>query len=377
MPRKKQVGNGAGSVYPRKNKDGKITGYVGAYHDLAGKRRYVSARNKTDCRERLRKAMGDADQGVVYNSGSTTVGAYLDRWLTDSVKDTVRQRTFERYEQIARVHLKPGLGRIKLRALTPAHVRGLYKDKLLTLSPRTVNYIHVTLHKALKDAVSDGLVPRNVCDAVKSPRPGKKEVTPLSQDQARSLLAAARSDRLEALYTVALHCGLRQGELLGLKWEDVDLNAGKLSIRRTLSETREGFKYEPPKSGKGRSVKLSQRATEALRSHRKRQLEEQTGSVEERFRGLVFTTTNGTPYTCTNLLAQRFRPLLKRAGLPAATRFHDLRHTCATMLLKMGQHPKYVQELLGHASISITLDTYSHVIEGMGDGLADAMDGAL
>ena len=162
-----------------------------------------------------------------------------------------------------------------------------------------------------------------------------------------------------------------------MKWEDVDLTVGKLSVRRTLSDTRDGWKFEQPKSGRGRSVKLSQRATEALRRHRKRQLEERTGHVEERFKGLVFVTTNGTPYTCTNLLSQRFRPLLKRAGLPAATRFHDLRHTCATMLLKMGQHPKYVQELLGHASISITLDTYSHVIEGMGDGLADAMDGAL
>jgi len=162
-----------------------------------------------------------------------------------------------------------------------------------------------------------------------------------------------------------------------LKSEDVYLNTGTLCVRRTLSDIRDGFDFEQPKSGKGRSVKLTHRAIEALRSHRKRQLEEQTGEVEERFKGLVFTTTNGTPYTCTNLLSQRFRPLLMIADLPAATRFHDLRHTCATMLLKMGQHPKYVQELLGHASISISLDTYSHAIEGMGDGLADAMDGAL
>ena len=376
MAKVKQQGNGSGSVYPRMNKDGKVIGYLGAYHDPQGKRRTVSAKNKTDCRNMLRAAMGDADKGLVYNAGTTTVGQYLDRWLTDSVRDTVRQRAFERYEQIVRVHIKPELGRIRLKALTPAHVRGLYKDKLLTRSPRTVNYIHVTLHKALKDAVSDGLVPRNVCDAVKSPRPAKKEIRPLTQDQARSLLAAASGGRLEALYTVALHCGLRQGELLGLKWEDADLITGTLSVRRTLSDTREGFKFEQPKSGKGRSVKLSQRATEALRSHRKRQLE-QTGEVEERFKGLVFTTTNGTPYTCTNLLSQRFRPLLKRAGLPAATRFHDLRHTCATVLLIAGKHPKYVQELLGHASISITLDTYSHVIEGMEGGLADAMDDAL
>jgi integrase len=129
--------------------------------------------------------------------------------------------------------------------------------------------------------------------------------------------------------------------------------------------------------GKGRSAKLSREATEALTSHGKRQLEEQTGEAEERFTGLVFTTTNGTPYTRTNLPSQGFRFLLKRAGLPAATRFHDLRHTCATKLLKMGQHPRYVQELLGHASIRITLGTCSDVIEGMGDGLADAMDDAL
>lgn len=378
MAKKKQVGNGAGTVYPRKNKEGKTIGYIGAYHDLQGKRRYVSDKSKTECRNKLRAAMGDADKGLVYNAGTTTVAEYLDRWLTDSVKGTVRQRTYERYEQLVRVHLKPGLGRQQLKTLTPAHVRSLYKDRLAGgLSPRTINYIHVTLHKALKDAVSDGLIPRNVCDAVKSPRPGKTEVTPLTQDQARSLLSAANGDRLEALYTVALHCGLRQGELLGLKWEDVDLAAGRLSVRRTLSDTRDGWKFEQPKSGRGRAVKLSQRATDALRSHRKRQLDERTGAVEERFTGLVFITGTGTPYTCTNLLSQRFRPLLKRAGLPAATRFHDLRHTCATMLLKMGQHPKYVQELLGHASIGITLDTYSHVIEGMGDGLADAMDGAL
>ena len=248
---------------------------------------------------------------------------------------------------------------------------------MLTRSPRTVNYIRVTLHKVLKGAVLDGLIPRNVCDAVKPSRPCKKEIKPLSQDQARSLPWAAKGDRLEALYAIALHCGIRQKELLGLKWEDVDPNTGKPSVRRTLSETLTGWKFEQPKSGKGRSVKLSQKAAAALRSHRKRRLKEPAPRPEERFKGLVFATSDCTPYSCTNLLSQRFRPLLERAGLPAATRFHDLRHTCATILLMMGQHPKYVQELLGHASISITLDTYSHVIESMGDGLADASDGAL
>ena len=212
-----------------------------------------------------------------------------------------------------------------------------------------------------------------------APRPGKKEIKPLTQDQARSLLSTAEGDRLEALYVVALHCGLRQGELLGLKWEDVDLSAGRLSVRRTLSETRQqGFKFEQPKSGRGRSIRLSQRALETLRSHRKRQLEAGfRGDVEERFSGLVFPTRNGTPISCTNLLSQQFRPLLKRAGLPTETRFHDLRHTCATIHLTKGTHPKVVQEKLGHANISITLDTYSHVIESLTNDAADTMDEAL
>ena len=241
-------------------------------------------------------------------------------------------------------------------------------------------YIHTTLHKALSQALSDGLVPRNAA-AVKAPRPARPEIRPLSPDQARELIATAHEagDRFEALYVLALHCGLREGELLGLRWDDVDLTdtTATLQVRRTLSETRTGHKFEKPKNGKGRSVKCSQKATEALRSHRALQNEERlrVGSLWQD-NGLVFPTTTGTTMSCTNLLGRHFKPLLKRAELPAI-RLHDLRHTCATILLMAGKHPKYVQELLGHASISITLDTFSHVIEGMDGGLADAMDEAL
>ena len=242
-----------------------------------------------------------------------------------------------------------------------------------------MNYIHVTLHKALNDAVSDGLVPKNVASAVKSPRSEKPEVHPLTREQARILLegASKEDDRFEALYVVALHCGLREGELLGLKWEDVGLVARTLAVRRTLSETRTGHKFELTKNGKGRSVKLSQGAVEALKSHRARQNEERlkAGSLWQDH-DLVFPTTIGTTMSGTNLTGRHFKPLLKKAGLPAI-RLHDLGHTCATILLMVGKHPKFVQELLGHASINITLDTYSHVIEGMDGGLADAMDEAL
>jgi integrase len=337
----------------------------------------VSAKKKGDAERALRQAMADADRGLVFDAGTLTVEEYLDRWLKDSVRDTVRQRTFERYESIVRVHIKPAFGRAKLKALTPNHARGLYREKLDSgLAPRTVNYIHTTLHKALKDAVSDGLVPRNAA-SVKAPRPEKPEIHPLTREQARMFLDAARSDRFEALYVVAIHCGLREGELLGLKWEDVDLETGTLHVRRTLSETRTGHIFEKPKNGKGRSVKLSRKAVEALRAYRKRQNEERLGlGTLWQDNDLVFPTTTGTTMSCTNLLGRYFKPLLKKAVLPAI-RLHDLRHTCATILLMAGKHPKYVQELLGHASISITLDTYSHVIEGMDGGLADAMDEAL
>jgi integrase len=156
-------------------------------------------------------------------------------------------------------HIKPALGRVRLDSLTPNHVRRLYRQKLDSgLAPRTVNYIHVTLHKALKDAVSDALIPRNAA-SVRAPRPEKPEIHPLSPDQARKLIATAREteDRFEALYVLALHCGLREGELLGLKWDDIDPSGptATLHVKRTLSQTRTGHIFEKPKNGKGRSIK--------------------------------------------------------------------------------------------------------------------------
>src|SRR5215208_329037 len=231
MARKKERGNGSGSVYPRKNKQGKIIGYRGSYFAPDGKRRYVSAKRKGDAEKALRQAMTDADRGFVFDGGTLALEDYLTRWLTNSVKDTVRRSTFVQYKSVVYRHLIPALGRLKLKALTPAHARSLYREKLdCELSPRTVQYIHVTLHKALKQAVMDGLIPRNVTDAVKAPQVLRKEVKPMSASQVRALLTAASGDRLETLYVVAVHTGLRQGELLGLKWGDTNLEAGSFSV---------------------------------------------------------------------------------------------------------------------------------------------------
>jgi integrase len=268
---------------------------------------------------------------------------------------------------------------LNLKALTPDHVRKLYREKLDGgLAPRTVLHIHRTLSKALKQAHDDGLIPRNAAASVKAPQPRRQEIRPLSRGQVRTLLEAAgeAGDRLEALYVVAVTAGLRRGELLGLKWEDVDLDAGMLQVRRTLSEPKGGCVFEAPKSGKGRSVRLTQRATAALREHRKRQLEERMrlGTLWQEH-GLIFPSGVGTPLLGGNL-HRAFKATLRRAELPAV-RFHDLRHTCATLLLRQSVNPKFVQELLGHADISLTLNVCSHVLPDMGDTAAGAMDAAL
>src|SRR5918999_2109591 len=272
MPRKKAKGNRQGSVYPRKNKDGKITGYLGAYFGPDGKRRYVSAKSKTECERKLRAAMVDADKGLVFDAGKITVGQYLNNWLT-GIKGTVRQRTWERYEQFVRVHLVPAFGGIKLSNLTRAHLKTLYASKT-DLSPTTIRHLHAAIHKALDEAVADNLMARNVATNIKLPKMRKKEIHPLNPDQAKAFLEAARGDRYEALYVLAIHYGLRRGELLGLKGSDLQGNT--LQVRRTMSEARMGRIEEETKNGKGRRIELSEKALESLRSHRKKQVDRST-----------------------------------------------------------------------------------------------------
>jgi integrase len=378
MTRKR--GNNEGSIYEHW-REGKKVGYRGAYtvHTAEGpKRRYVSGRTREEVRLKLAKAMADRDGGLVFDAGNLTVGDYLDRWLSDSVRATVRASTYERHEGIVRTHLKPTLGRIKVKNLTPTHVRGLHREKLdAGLAPSTVRKIHSTLHKALSQAESDGLIPRNAA-AVKAPRPDPEEMHPLSADEAKALLKASRGERFEALYVLAITTGLRRGELLGLRWRDVDLKSGVLRVGRAL--VREGGRYRlgETKTKRGhRSIRLTSLAVRTLGADRKRQLEERmrfAGLQEDH--DLVFATQKGTPLNPENVVKRSFKPLLNRAGLPEI-RFHDLRHTCATLLLGRGVHPKLVQELLGHATIAMTLDTYSHFLPSMGDQTARAMEETL
>jgi integrase len=370
-------GNGEGSITRRK--DGLYMGRYTVQTAAGTKRKALYGKTRQEVAEKLTRAMAERDDGFVFDADNLRVGEYLERWLVDSVLDTVRPTTYERYEQLVRIHLRPALGGMKLKNLTPVHVRGLYREKLEAgLSARTVQYIHVTLHKALKQAVQDGLIPRNATEAVKAPQVRREEIRPLSAEQVKMLLETACGDRLEALFVLAIHTGLRQGELLGLKWEDVDLESCALRVRRTLATAKGGSILMAPKTkGSRRSVKLTQGAVDVLRSHLQRQLQEidKAGALW-RENGLVFASEIGEPLNRHHLTSRHFKGLLKRAGLPEI-RFHDLRHTCATLLLSKNVNPKIVSEMLGHASIAITLDTYSHVLPNMRDQAAAAMEDAL
>jgi integrase len=270
---------------------------------------------------------------------------------------------------------------VKLKNLNALHLQSLYRERLDSgLSGSTVQKIHHVLHKALTQAMRWDLIPRNPADSVKAPTPTPKEMHPLSVLEARKLLEAARGDRLEALYVLAIHTGMRRGELLGLKWGDVDLDDTfpTVRVRRTLTRKDTGYVLGEPKTKKSRrTIRLTPQAVEALRRHLTSQMEhmEHLGDLYDD-QGLIFTTEVGTLINPSNLRQRSFMPLLERAGLPQIT-FNDLRHTCASLLFQRNVHPKFVQELLGHASVAITLDTYSHMLPGMGSEAADAIESAL
>jgi integrase len=349
-------GKGEGSIYKRK--DGL---WVGQYHvdtGLQKKTKYIYGKTRKAVAAKLAKAIADRDTGLFFDSESLRVGQYLDKWL-GTVRDTVKDRTLQRHEEVVRLHLKPSFGKVRLDKLTAVQVQSLYLAKLdAGLSPRTVQIIHTTLHKALKQAVTWRLIPNNVARSVDPPQAPRKEIRPLSREQVKSLLAAAKETELYALYVLAVTTGMRQGELLGLKWEDVDLGRGTLQVRRTVF----GGQISAPKTSRGkRSIALTRATVRALRGHPKRA-------------EWVFSSRVGTPIRCHNLINRCWKPLLAKAGLPLDIRFHDLRHTCATLLLANGVHPKIVQEMLGHSTISITLDTYSHVLPNMQKEAVKAME---
>jgi integrase len=308
--------------------------------------------SKAEMSKSIRRQLQERDEGIAHDSEGLTVEKYMDRWL-ESIKDRVRPGTFKPYEAIVRLHVKPTLGTTKLEKLTAMQLEKLYRQKLDSgLSARRVRYIHVTIRKALKDAVRLQLLSLNVADSAIPPRPIKQEIHPLSQEQVKTLLETARGDKLHALYVLACTTGMRQGELLGLQWKDIDLDAGTLRVERSVYD---GVISPPKTTSSGRTIRLTKLAVAALKQHR-------IDAAKLRISEWVFPTTNGKTIGHQNLHNRSWKPLLERAGLPHSTRFHDLRHTAASLLLGEGVPVPVVSQLLGHADSSITLKVYAHML---------------
>lgn len=363
-------GNGEGSIVQRPN--GRWMAQVTVGYNATGKRvrKTVYGDTKGDVQEKLTRLQNSKLDGMLTDTGRLTLASYLDRWLADVARPTIRATTHVSYKGIIANHISPRIGGVKLDKLTPAHVQGLYSAlERDGASATTRRHCHVVLNRALKQAVQWGLVPRNVCSAVKRPRDEEKEIQPLTAEQAAALLKTAAGDRLEAIYVLAVTTGMRLGELMGLQWSDVDLEAGAVQVRRTLQEVGGQFALVETKTKKSkRKVDLPNVAVDSLHEHRKRQL-----AAGHLGAGYVFTDTHGGHLRRSNVHRYSYKPLLKRAGLPTI-RFHDLRHTAATLLLLDGVHPKVVQERLGHSKIGITLDTYSHVLPTMQKDAAARLD---
>lgn len=363
-----------------KRKDGRWQGRVNLGYDTDGKRlrKTVYGTTQHEVQAKIEEAKRAQRQGLpVLRDERLTVRQFLTDWLEGMRPPTVRPKTYASYEQTVRLYLVPALGRHRLTTLTPEVVQRLLNQKRDDgLAPNSVRTIRAVLRKALNDAEKWGRVPRNVARLATPPKAKHREMKALSPAQARVFLDAAREHRLGALFSVAVALGLRQGEILGLRWGDVDLEQRALTVRAAMQRVKgQGLTFVDLKSDRSRRVvDLPLVLVHALRAHRARQREERlkAGPVW-RDHGLVFPTRLGTPLDGPNV-TKYFQRLLDRAGLERL-RFHDLRHSCASLCAAQGLSAHDVSRLLGHSDIRLTLNTYTHLFEEGRRRAADAMDG--
>ena len=336
---------------------------------VTGKRRQLwrSVKGpKRDAQVVLTQLLHQRDTGVDAPPGKTTVGEFLQLWLQTYAAPNTAPKTYERYEQLMRVHVVPLLGNIPLSKLRPLHIQGVYQRvREMGRSARTALHCHRVLKQALGHALKWQLLARNPAEAVDPPRPERHEMPSFTSDEVRRLLSAADQTPHGPLVYVAVMTGLRMGELLGLRWRDVDLDAGRISVRQTCQWLpKRGFIFRQPKTYRSaRPVSVADRVVERLRQQRMRQAEERlaAGSAYDN-NDLVFANAVGKP-----IHPNRLREAWARIGVQAGLRlrFHDLRHIHASLLLQQGVHPKVVSERLGHSTVAVTLDIYSHVVPSL------------
>jgi integrase len=373
--------SGESSIF--KGDDGRWHGFVSMGKKDSGRRdrRHVSGAKRADVVARVRAIETKRDAGMVEAAGrAPTVGEWLDHWLDHIAVRRVRPRTLESYESTVRLHLRPGVGHHRLDRLQPEHLERLYAalaDK--GLSPASILRAHRVLSRAMKVASQRGKVARNVATLVDPPVVRRPETAlPFSALEVKRVMAAAQARRNAARWTVAMAVGLRQSEALALRWADVDLEHAKLTVRRGVHRVRgRGLVYEEPKADRSRrTVALPAPQVEALRAHRAAQLEERLAAgAEWAHLDLVFAQPNGKAIERKSDW-RTWKRLLHEAGV-RDIRVHDGRHAAATLLLSEGVHPRVVMEVLGHAQMRTTTDTYSHVLPALAKEAAERMGKTL
>ncbi len=369
---------GEGSVFKRS--DGRWIAQI-TLED--GKQKQYYAKSEKDANIRLRKALDEMERGSLITEKDQTLKQYLEHWLENVKRPSIKIGSYLRYRDLLDLYILPALGHLSLRKLKTEHLEAFYSrlqkdgraDGQGGLSAKTVRLVHGILYQSLEAAVKRRRIAYNVCRDVTLPRIERKEMLTLTAEEAQRLLATAKGHRSEALLTLALTTGLRRGELLALQWKDIDWKDGSLQVRRSVNRyAGQGFKVSEPKTKQSRrKIVLPAFVLEALKEHRTRQLEEclQAGSAWENH-GLVFANNYGN-FLNPSHLGIDFHKLLHKAKLPLV-RFHDLRHTAASLLLKMNVSPKMVQEILGHSHIEMTLGIYSHVLPGIHEEAMAKMD---
>ena len=352
--------NGEGTIWQRR--DGRWCGAIYAATNHGGRKRvYVYGKSRLEAREKLTALLSELDRGVRISEENWTIDRYLAHWLETVVRPNRAPKTHQGYELVVRRHIVPVLGRKRLRSLSVADVRHLLgRLQEHGMGTRGIQQTHAVLRNALQSAMRDELVVRNVAKLVQVKTPRYEVGRGLSVDQARILLASSRSDRLHALYVLAVYLGLRRGELLGLRWSSVDLDQEFLQVTHTLQRVDGELRFQPPKTRNSRrTIPLPSPCVESLRAHRTAQGKERLAAgtrwVDE---GMVFATTVGTPIEPDNL-SRSWYVVRKALGQPPP-RFHDMRHTCVSLLLAEGAPPHVVQQIVGHSAIDVTMTIYAH-----------------
>lgn len=380
MQEKKTQSRRSGNI--KKKREGVFLVSIFLGRDANGKRRYVAKQIKgtlKDAQKYLNAALRDKDQGIFVEPTLLTVNEYLNKWLETAARPRVSRRTADGYASLLERYIRGQLGQRRLDKLQPLDIQKVYSQmQARGLSARVVRHTHSVLHNALKQACKWGILSRNPSDLVELPRVPYKERRVLSPDEAGDFLRAADEMPHGLIFEFALLTGMRPEEYLALQWSDVDFERGTAQVRRALIRHKKSWSFEEPKTARSRrTVFLSSQLLHKLTTNKRKQAEVRLklGALWQAF-DLIFCGEQGMPLSIPNLTYRYFRPILVKAKLPQI-RLYDLRHTCATLLLAANEHPKVVSERLGHASITITLDTYSHVLPSMQQAATEKLERIL